>query len=64
MSKEQAERINVLKAKKNLTEYERIELQVLSDKLYKPINYDKVYDNNKPSFHIACVEVGVKHPVK
>ena len=63
MSKEQVERINVLKAKKNLTEYERIELQVLSDKLYKPINYDKVYDN-KPSFSITCVEVGVKHLVK
>jgi hypothetical protein len=63
MSKEQAERINVLKSKSNLTEYERIELQVLSDKLYKPINYDKTY-NNKPSFSVCCVEVGVKHPVK
>lgn len=62
MSKEQVERINVLKSKDTLTEYERIELQVLSDKLYKPINYNKVY--NEPSFHIACVEVGVKHPVK
>ncbi len=64
MSKEQAERIKVLKSKDALTEYERIELQVLSDKLYKPINYNKVYDSNKPSFSIACVEVGVKHPVK
>lgn len=64
MSKEQVERINVLKSKDTLTEYERIELQVLSDKLYKPINYDKTYENNKPSFHIACVKVGVKHPVK
>lgn len=43
MSKEQAERINVLKSKDALTEYERIELQVLSNELYKPINYDKVY---------------------
>ena len=44
MSKEQAERIKVLKSKDALTEYERIELQVLSDnKLYKNINYDKVY---------------------
>ena len=43
MSKEQVERINVLKSKDTLTEYERIELQVLSNKLYKPINYDKVY---------------------
>ena len=49
MSKEQIERINVLKSKDTLTEYERIELQVLSNKLYKPINYDKTYDN-KPSF--------------
>jgi hypothetical protein len=49
MSKEQAERIKVLKSKDALTEYERIELQVLSDKLYKPIDYNKVYDN-KPSF--------------
>ena len=63
MSKEQIERINVLKSKDALTEYERIELQVLSDKSYKPINYDKTYDN-KPSFSIVCVEVGVKHPVK
>ena len=44
MNKEQSERINVLKSKDALTEYERIELQVLSNKLYKPINYDKVYD--------------------
>ena len=44
MSKEQAERISVLRAKDALTEYERIELQVLSDtKLYRNINYDKVY---------------------
>ena len=43
MSKEQAERINVLKSKDALTEYERIELQVLSNKSYKPINYDKIY---------------------
>jgi len=63
MNKEQAERIKVLKSKDALTEYERIELHVLSNKLYKPINYNKVY-NNKPSFSIACVEVGVKHPVK
>ena len=63
MSKEQIERIEVLKSKDALTEYERIELQVLSDKLYKPIDYNKVYDN-KPSFSVACVEVGVKHPVK
>ena len=62
MSKEQIERINVLKSKDTLTEYERIELQVLSNKLYKPINYNKVY--NEPSFRIECVEVGVKHPVK
>jgi len=48
MNKEQIERINVLKSKDTLTEYERIELQVLSDKLYKPINYNKVY--NEPSF--------------
>ena len=62
MSKKQVERINVLKSKDALTEYERIELQVLSDKLYKPVDYDKTYD--KPSFGIDCVEVGVKHPVK
>ena len=43
MSKEQVERINALKSKDALTEYERIELQVLSNKLYKPVNYDKVY---------------------
>lgn len=44
MSKEQSERINVLKAKDTLTEYERIELQVLSNnKLYKSIDYNKVY---------------------
>lgn len=62
MSKEQSERINVLKTKDTITEYERIELQVLSNKLYKPINYDRVYDN-KPSFSAHYVEVGVKHPV-
>ena len=44
MSKEQSERINVLKSKDALTEYERIELQVLSNnKLYRQINYDKIY---------------------
>lgn len=43
MSKKQSERINVLKSKNALTEYERIELQILSNKLYKPINYDKTY---------------------
>lgn len=43
MSKEQAKRIDVLRAKDALTEYERIELQVLSNNLYKPINYDKIY---------------------
>ena len=63
MSKEQSERINVLKSKDALTEYERIELQVLSNKLYKPINYDKVYIEGVP-FSVQCVEVGVKHPVK
>ena len=63
MSKEQAERIKILKSKDALTEYERIELQVLSDKLYKPINYGKVYIEEVP-FSVQCVEVGVKHPVK
>ena len=48
MNKEQVERIKVLKSKDALTEYERIELQVLSDKLYKPYN-------NKPSFKVCCV---------
>ena len=59
MSKEQVERIKVLKSKDALTEYERIELHVLSNKIK-----DKETFLNKPSFSIHCVEVGVKHPVK